>query len=222
MLIESTGLYGRSKLRKFAWPTGKLLKEAQLESRHFGEGSTVVGDKIILLTWKAKQGFIFNKQTLAKERSFTYQTTTGQGWGITATPMGLVVSDGSSFLHIWDPQTLRQVSRVQIKDEKGRPLERLNELEYVNGELLANVWFDTRIARIDVTTGKLLGWIDCAGILHGRPFRAGDDVLNGIASLSIANNSASMPLDGAELLLTGKRWDKMYHVRLAGKPKSTV
>lgn len=205
-------------MRRTAWTQGDVLKEVKLQAQHFGEGSTVVNDKIIVLTWKSKVGFIYNKYTLRQEKSFKYQTTTGQGWGITTSPRGLVVSDGSSFLHVWDPSTLQQTSRVQIKDSKGRPVERLNELEYVNGELLANVWFDTRIARIDLSTGRVIGWIDCAKIHHGRPLRPGDDVLNGIALLSPGNSSRaqSMPLDGAELLLTGKRWDKLYHVRLKG------
>ncbi len=222
-LFESTGLYGHSKLRKFSWPSGKLVKEVALDSKIFGEGSTVVDNDIIVLSWKARTALVFDKQSLKHRASFSYQTTTGQGWGITKSPTGLIVSDGSSFLHFWDSKTFKQTSRIQVKDTLGRPIERLNELEFVSGELLANVWFDTRIARIDPSSGRLLGWIDCSQIHHGRPFRPGDDVLNGIALLSSAAQEqadARMPLHGAELLLTGKRWDKMYRVRLKGSAAS--
>jgi glutamine cyclotransferase len=220
VLYESTGLFGQSKLRRIQWPSGKIIGEVSLPHTLFGEGSTVVGENVIMLTWKSRKGLIFNKQSLEQRKTFTFSTTTGQGWGITETPKRLVVSDGSSFLHSWDKQTLAQTHKVQVKDGRGRPVERLNELEFVAGEVLANVWFDKRIARIDPDSGKLLGWIDCTKIHHGRPFRAGDDVLNGIALLRQPDEGQShpaMPLHGVELLLTGKKWDKLYHVRLQGK-----
>lgn len=209
-------------MRQVEWKSGQVLRKRAIGAKLFGEGSVRWKGDVYMLTWKARTGLVLDGTTFAQKRTFKFSTTTGEGWGITHDGSRFIVSDGSSWLHFWDPETLKQTARVQVKTA-GRPVTRLNELEFVGGEVLANVWFDTRIARIHPATGTVLGWIDAASIHHGRPYHRGDDVLNGIAvqwssdaqpELHAGGGNPAMPLDGVTLFATGKRWDKMYRLRL--------
>ncbi len=160
---------GRSSVRRVALETGSVLSQTSLLPEYFGEGiSRDFGDRIYQLTWTTGVGFIYDKKALSLLQEFRYGT---EGWGMTHDGKCLIVSDGSAILYFWDPKTLREVKRLQVTDE-GKPIENLNELEIVEGEIFANVWQQDRIARISPETGKVLGWIDMKGILSpGGPAR---------------------------------------------------
>ena len=200
-LYEGTGLYGRSSLREVELETGQVTRITMLESRYFGEGITIFGNRIIQLTWVARTGFVYNKETFERVRSFTYAS---EGWGITHDGRRLIVSDGTPTLYFRDPDTFEEVGRVEVRDEMG-PVTRLNELEYVEGEVYANVWESDLIARIDPESGKVVGWIDLAGLLPGRERLGADAALNGIAYDG----------DRRRLFVTGKRWPKLFEIEVA-------
>lgn len=202
-LFEGTGLYGRSSLRKIVLETGRVIRLQPLESRFFGEGITIFGNRIVQLTWVARTGFVYNKETFERTRSFTYTT---QGWGITHDSRRLIVSDGTPTLSFRDPETFQEVGRVDVRDDKG-PVTRLNELEYVEGEVYANVWESDLIARIDPESGRVLGWIDLTGLLAGRERLGADAALNGIA----------YDPGGKRLFVTGKRWPKLFEIEVVPK-----
>ena len=199
-LFEGTGLYGRSSLRKVVLETGRVIRFQPMESRYFGEGITIFGDHIIQLTWVARTGFVYNKETFERTRSFTYAI---EGWGITHDGRRLIVSDGTPTLSFRDPETFQEVGRVEVRDDKG-PVTRLNELEYVEGEVFANVWESELIARIDPESGRVLGWIDLTGLLAGRERLGADAALNGIA----------YDPGGKRLFVTGKRWPKLFEIEV--------
>ena len=199
-LYEGTGLYGRSSLREVVPETGEVTRIQPLESRYFGEGITIFGNRIIQLTWVARTGFVYNRQTFERLRSFTYST---EGWGITHDGRRLIVSDGSPNLYFRDPDTFEEVGRVEVRDNMG-PVTRLNELEYVEGEIYANVWESDLIARIAPESGRVVGWIDLAGLLPGRERMGTDAALNGIAYDG----------DGKRLFVTGKRWPKLFEIEV--------
>jgi glutaminyl-peptide cyclotransferase len=205
MLYEGTGLNGRSSLRRVNLTSGEVLQQVDLEPAYFGEGIVVWGDQIIQLTWQNQLGFIYDKTTFEQLRTFTYPT---QGWGITHDGRRLIMSDGSAKLYFWDPETLTPVDAVDVYDLNG-PVYQLNELEYIDGEIWANIWQTDRIARIDPVTGQVLGWIDLSGLLTPEE-RARADGLNGIAYLS----------EGDRLFVTGKLWPKLFEIRL--KPASAT
>ena len=161
VLYESTGLAGRSTLRRVDLESGRVLQEHRLAPQYFAEGMTIFGDRIYQLTYKSGRGFVYDLRTLAPVDSFSY---TGEGWGLTHDAHHLIMSDGSATLRFLDPATYQVVRRVEVK-EGNAPLYSLNELEYVNGELLANIWQTDWIARIDPETGQLKGWIDLRGLL---------------------------------------------------------
>ena len=197
-LYEGTGLFGRSSLRKVVLETGKVTRMHPLESRLFGEGITIFGNRIIQLTWVARTGFVYDKERFERLRSFTYST---EGWGITHDGRRLIVSDGSSTLYFRNPETLEEVGRVEVRDDMG-PVTRLNELEFVEGEVYANVWETDLIARIDPESGGVVGWIDLTGLLEGRERLGADATLNGIAYDSTRKR----------LFVTGKRWPKLFEI----------
>lgn len=198
-LYEGTGLYGRSSLRRVDLASGQVLQQVALEPDYFGEGITVWGDRIIQLTWQSRRGFVYDKTTFERLSDFTYPT---EGWGITHDGRRLIMSDGSATLYLWNPATFTPVDSVDVYDISG-PVVRLNELEYINGEVWANIWQTDRIARIDPVTGQVLGWIDLAGLLTPEE-RAASDVLNGIAY---------MP-ESDRLFVTGKLWPKLFEIRV--------
>jgi glutamine cyclotransferase len=198
-LYEGTGLYGRSSLRRVDLTSGQVLQQVPLSQDYFGEGITVWGQTIIQLTWQSRRGFVYDKTSFAQQAEFTYPT---EGWGITHDGRRLIMSDGSATLYFWDPATFRPVDSVDVYDLDG-PVFRLNELEYIEGEIFANIWQTDRIARIDPVTGQVLGWIDLSGLLTPEE-RAQSDVLNGIAYQP----------ESERLFVTGKLWPKLFEIRL--------
>jgi len=201
-LFESTGQNGRSWLRKVELNTGKVLQQKDLPKDIFGEGSTLVGDEIVSLTWTSKYGFVFDAKTFTLKRKFTYDS---EGWGLASDAQAVYMSDGSPTIHILDPKTLKEQRRIQVTAE-GKPIPELNELEMVEGELFANVWGTDVIARIDPATGNVVGWINLAGLLplEKRGTSSADAVLNGIA----------YDAKQKRLFVTGKLWPKMFEIEL--------
>lgn len=198
-LYEGTGLDGRSSLRKVELSTGKVLQRLDLPHGYFGEGIVLWKDKLIQLTWQSKIGFVYDRATFKQLRTFTYSR---EGWGITQDGKRLIMSDGSSSLFFWDPETFAETGELKVVDEKGRRVSNLNELEYVRGEIYANIWQTDRIARISPATGRVLGWIDLSGLLTERE-RTQSDVLNGIA----------YDPKGHRLFVTGKNWPKLFEIQ---------
>lgn len=144
--------------------TGVVLRSLSLASQYFGEGITIYKDQVVQLTWRSNTGFVYDKESFELLQTFSYST---EGWGITHDGVRLIVSDGTSTLHFWDPVTLEEISRIEVHDQDGR-VSRLNELEYVRGEVLANVWPTDRIARINPQTGRVTGWINLEGLLDSE------------------------------------------------------
>ncbi|WP_425998370.1 glutaminyl-peptide cyclotransferase [Caulobacter sp. DWR1-3-2b1] len=204
-LYESTGLHGRSSVRKVALETGVPEQERLIDSRYFGEGVVDWKGRLIALTWRDQVGFIFDLATFEKVGEFSYP---GEGWALTRDETRIIMSDGTAFLRFLDPETLKETGRVQVTDN-GKPVDNLNELEWVKGEVLANIWQTDRIARIDPKTGHVTGWIDLSGLLGSVDRASGQvDVLNGIA------------YDGAtdRLFVTGKLWPKLFEIKLTPQP----
>lgn len=197
-LYEGTGLYGNSSLRRVELETGKVLQVHALQNQFFGEGITIVGDKIIQLTWESQRGFIYDKNTFDLLREFSYPT---EGWGIMYDGSRLIMSDGTASLYFLDPETLQRVGQVEAHDTA--PVTGLNELEYIKGEIYANVWREEKIAIIDPHTGQVRAWVDLKGI-RGSGDPDPDNVLNGIA----------YDAEGDRLFVTGKRWPQLYEIRL--------
>jgi glutamine cyclotransferase len=202
-LVESCGLYGRSRVRRIDIRTGRVAAETPLAPQYFAEGLTQVGGRIFLLTWMEGVALVFDPDLSGPKRSFPYR---GEGWGLTHDADGLISSDGSNELRFLDPETGRVRRTVKVFDGD-LPVMNLNELEYVDGAVLANVYMTDRIARIDPRSGKLLGWIVAEGLLSDV-MRARAEVLNGIA----------WDPRGKRLFLTGKLWPTLFEVRL--KPVS--
>lgn len=199
LLLEGTGRYGASSLREVVLETGEVLRQQPLEEIYFGEGITLFDGEIIQLTWQSGTGFIYDRETFDRLSSFSYPT---QGWGITHDGEKLIMSDGSATLYFWDPQTLAETGRVTVT-ANGEPVVRLNELEYINGEVFANIWQTDMIARISPETGEVLGWIDLSGLLDEEQ-AASADVLNGIA----------YDATGDRLFVTGKYWPLLFEIEL--------
>lgn len=199
-LYEGTGLVGRSGLRRVDLETGVVLQSSALSAPYFGEGIAVLGDEIFQLTWKSQVGFVYDRETLQKERTFAYTT---EGWGLTTDGRRLVMSDGTSALHFLDPGTLRVVSSIQVSDGQG-PVTHLNELEYIDGEVWANVWLTDRIVRIDPSTGRTTGVVDLTGLLDTTAVPLEVDVLNGIA----------YDAEGDRLFVTGKLWPWLFEIEI--------
>lgn len=195
VLYEGTGIYGDSSLRKVELETGQVLQQHDLASQYFGEGIVVLTSTIIQLTWQNHRAFIYDRNTFSETGYFTYPT---EGWGLTSDGQQLIMSDGSSMLYFRDPQTFSQTGQVQVLDGT-TPIVRLNELEYIAGEVYANVWLTDRIVRIDPETGQVIAWLDLAGL---RP--PGTDVLNGIAYDKV----------GERLFVTGKYWPSLFEIEL--------
>ncbi len=205
-LYESTGLYGRSSLRRVDLETGRVLQRVDLDRRFFGEGITAWNDEIIQLTWREQVAFVYDRTTFAHRRSFRYS---GEGWGLTNDGERLIVSDGSSTLRFFDPATFRLIGRLTVRD-RGRPLRNINELQYVRGELLANIFHSERIARLCLTTGDVTAWIDLSD-LYPRHLRTHEEVLNGIA----------YDEENDRLFVTGKNWPHLYEIRIIEEREKT-
>ncbi|MBX7132527.1 MAG: glutaminyl-peptide cyclotransferase [Fimbriimonadaceae bacterium] len=203
--LEGTGLEGRSSLRKVEISTGKVLQKIDIDSKYFGEGITLFKDKIYQITWQTNQAFEYDLETFKRLKSFTYST---EGWGITHDGTKLIMSDGTATLYFRDPETFKEIGKVTVKDDNGE-ISLLNELEYIKGEIYANIWGTNTIARIDPKTGKVVGWIDLTGLLKPEDMKPGHqvDVLNGIAYDEKADR----------LFVTGKLWPKLYEIKLVKK-----
>ena len=200
-LYEGTGLRGRSSIRKVELATGRVLQAVELPAEFFGEGITMWGDRLIGITWQEQTAFVLDLKTFKLWRKFSYA---GEGWGITHDGRELIMSDGTAELRFLDPLTFKEVRRVRVT-AGGRPVDQLNELEWVEGEVYANVWQTDRIARINPRTGQVTGWIDLSGLM---PQRGGaDDVLNGIAYDAKAKR----------LFVTGKLWPRLFEIQLKKK-----
>jgi glutamine cyclotransferase len=200
VLYEGTGLYGQSTLRRVELETGDILQIRELSAEFFGEGITTYGNEIIQLTWQSKVGFVYDKDGFELLQQFSYST---EGWGITYDGERLIMSDGTSTLHFLDPQTFEEISQLAVFDDNG-PVTRLNELEYVQGEIYANVWQTDRIAIIASETGRVIGWVDLDGLLTAEDRSEPVDVLNGIAYDAEADR----------LFVTGKLWPKLFEIDL--------
>ncbi|MCL2643174.1 MAG: glutaminyl-peptide cyclotransferase [Candidatus Bathyarchaeota archaeon] len=203
-LIESTGLNGASSLRRVNLSDGKILQQINLAEEYFGEGITVVDDKIIQLTWQNKIGFIYNQETFDLLGNFKLNT---EGWGLTYDNKHLILSDGTSKLHFLDTNTYQTINSINVHDAEG-PVENLNELEYINGTIYANIWFSTKIAIINPTTGQVEAYIDLEELAQPHTTKNREAVLNGIAYNTQTN----------QLYITGKNWPNLYEI-LITKPK---
>jgi len=215
--IESTGLFGNSSLRVIVPETGKIIRMLNLSEEYFGEGVTSTGDTIIQLTYDTRTGFLYDDETLEQKGVFHYPT---QGWGITWDGTYLIMSDGSSSLYYLDPMTFERVRELRVH-ANGEPVIHLNELEYVDGEIFANVWMTDRIARISPETGDVAGWIDLRNLLPPE-----DEQNIGWAAITGGTN-AYLPLrqeaclngiaydpDQDRLFVTGKLWPKIFEITL--------
>jgi glutamine cyclotransferase len=202
-LYESTGLNGRSSLRKVDLGTGTVLKQLDVPREYFAEGLAALNGKLYQLTWQNEKGFVYDLESFNQERTFTYSA---EGWGLTTDGQSLIMSDGTAQIRFLDPASF-QVKRTITAMDHDRSIDRLNELEYVKGEIFANVWTTDFIVRIDPATGKVLGVIDFSGLLAPQD-RANTDVLNGIAYDAVDDR----------LFVTGKLWPKLFEVRLKPKP----
>jgi len=202
-LYEGTGLPGKSSIRKVKLETGEVLQRHDLPDPYFGEGIVNWKNRLLELTWQAQTGFIYDLATFAPKGEFKYP---GEGWGLTQDGERIIMSDGTSELRFWDPETLKDTGRINVTDSYGRPVPNLNELEWVKSEIYANVWQTDRIARIDPRTGRVSGWINLIGLWPGSD--NAEKTLNGIA----------YDAQHDRLFVTGKRWPKLFEIRLVKIP----
>jgi glutamine cyclotransferase len=204
-LYESTGLEHHSAIRKESLATGQVVLTRELAPQYFGEGIVSWKNRLLQLTWRNQIGFIYDLATFQPVGRFAYP---GEGWALTQNGKEIVMSDGTPQIRFLDPATLKEVRRITVTAD-GTPVQDLNEIEWVKGEILANIWMSNTIARIDPATGKVLGWIDLTGLLKPSEISGDrDDVLNGIA----------YDARGDRLFVTGKRWPKLFQIRLVPKP----
>lgn len=199
-LYESTGLNGQSSLRMVDLTTGRVLQSVAVPSKYFAEGLAPWGSTIVQLTWQSHIAFVYDRFSFRLLKTFHYD---GEGWGLTQDGKHLILSDGTADLRFFDPNTFREVRRITVKDQ-GMPVTELNELEYVDGEIYANIWHSDRIACISPQTGQVLGWINLTGLLPDSERSGPEAVLNGIA------------YDAAHdrLFVTGKLWPKLFEIKV--------
>jgi glutaminyl-peptide cyclotransferase len=202
-VYEGTGLNGRSQLRKVHLETGEVMQHVDLPGEYFGEGIAIVKNKVIQLTWQSHIGFVYNLSDFKLLRQFSYP---GEGWGLTSRGNDLFMSDGTADIRVLDATTLKEKRRFTVRDGD-TPVDQLNELEFVEGELFANIWQTDRIARISPQSGKVVGWIDLTGLLSPVYRRQEGAVLNGIAYDSIHKR----------LFVTGKLWPSIFEIQVLPK-----
>jgi glutamine cyclotransferase len=203
-LYESTGLESHSSIRKVRLDSGAVVQKIDIPAQYFGEGIVNWQGRLISLTWKSQIGFVFDLATLKLEKTFSYE---GEGWALTQDGKQLIMSDGTPELRFLNPTTLKETRRLQVT-LNGAPLRNVNELEWVTGEIYANVWQSDRIVRIDPHSGDVIGVIDLTGILGPLHVSSPDGVLNGIAYDAKADR----------LFVTGKNWPKLFEIRLKKRP----
>ena len=202
-LYESTGLDGQSSVRKVKLETGQVVQRANLPPEMFGEGIAPWHGNLVGLTWKSHAGFVLDLDSFDTKGQFRYP---GEGWGLTHNDTEIVMSDGTADIRFLNPDTLIETRRIHVTAQ-GKPVDQLNELEWVDGEIYANIWQTDRIARIDPKTGHVVGWIDLTGLLTQAERDRGVDVLNGIA----------YDAAGDRLFVTGKLWPKVFEIKLHKK-----
>ena len=200
-LYESTGLEGQSSLRRVRLESGEILQKYDLPPSYFGEGIVNWKGQILQLTWQTQVGFVYDLKTFEKKGEFHYP---GEGWALTQDGRRLIMDDGTAQIRFWNPESLREMGRITVTDH-GQAVPNLNELEWVEGEIYANIWGTSRIARINPQSGKVVGWIDLSGLerVSGADPNS-DSVLNGIAYDTRLHR----------LFVTGKRWPKLFEIRL--------
>ncbi|HEY3581870.1 MAG TPA: glutaminyl-peptide cyclotransferase [Pyrinomonadaceae bacterium] len=199
-LYEGTGEAGRSSLREVDLQTGHVLKKVDVPEPYFGEGIALLNNKIYQLTWQHQVGFIYNADTFEQVGKFNYS---GEGWGLTTDGHSLILSDGTNRIRFLDPDSFHVTKTIAVVDGN-LPVNELNELEYVNGEIYANIWHDNRIVTIDPQTGRITGWIDLTGLLPPGDVTDEEAVLNGIAYDQTGNR----------LFVTGKLWPRLFEIKL--------
>lgn len=200
-LYESTGLYGRSSIRRVRLETGEILQERALPPEYFGEGLAVAGDRLVQLTWLARRGFVYDRETFEPRGEFSYASS---GWGFTHDGRRFIMSDGTATLRFLDAETYEEMGRVDVFDADG-PVRKLNELEYVDGCVYANVYPTDRVAVIAPETGRVVRWLDLAGLPKRGGFRPGEsECLNGVA----------YDAESGRLFVTGKFWPRLFEIRL--------
>jgi glutamine cyclotransferase len=203
-LLESTGLVGRSGIRKVELETGKVLMRRELARPYFGEGIVTWKGKLVELTWQHQLGFIYDAATFQPRGSFKYK---GEGWALTKDDHRLIMSDGTDEIRFLDPETLAETGRIKV-GFNGKPVRNINELEWVKGEIFANIWQTSVIVRIDPKTGNVLGRINLEDLPAAADRNGAEDVLNGIA----------YDAKGDRLFVTGKQWSKIYQIKLVKRP----
>ncbi len=199
-LLESTGQEGFSSLRRVDPESGKILQKVDVPEPYFAEGIAELNGKVYQLTWQHQVGFIYDAQTFQKVGQFNYE---GEGWGLATDGQSLILSDGSNRIRFLDPSSFRVTRTITVLDA-GKPINELNELEYVNGEIYANVWHDNRIATIDPQSGRVTSWIDLNGLMPEGELHDPEAVLNGIA-YDKAND---------RLIVTGKLWPRLFEIKI--------
>ncbi|MCM3902354.1 MAG: glutaminyl-peptide cyclotransferase [Pyrinomonadaceae bacterium] len=199
-LLESTGQEGRSSLRRVEPETGKVLKKVDVPRPYFAEGITFLKGKIYQLTWQHQLGFIYDAASFEKLGEFSYK---GEGWGLTNDGSSLIMSDGSNRIRFLDPGSFQVNRTISVLDDRA-PIASINELEFVHGEIYANIWHKERVARIDPQTGRVLGWIDLTGLRALADASENEAVLNGIA-YDESND---------RIFVTGKLWPKLFEIRV--------
>ena len=198
ILYEGTGGYGSSSIRKVDLESGRVLQEYKLPDRYFGEGITLYKDTLIQLTWKSNAGFVYDKNSLKLLREFSYPT---DGWGITHDGSRIIMSDGTSRLYFLDPESFKTIGYVEVHDKNG-PVNMLNEMEYIDGKIYANVWATDNIVIIDPDDGSVTGWIDLSGLRGAGNNSNSTDVLNGIA----------YDAETGRMFVTGKLWPQLFEI----------
>ena len=199
-LFESTGQYGQSSIRRVDLETGAVAQIEPLNFTYFGEGMTVLGDKLYQLTWKSQLAFVYDVETFELLETKRYR---GEGWGLTHDGESLIVSNGSAELAFYDPDDFSVRRTIEVLDGEA-PVARLNELEFIDGEIWANVWYDDRIVRVSPQDGAVVGWVDLSDLVP-RTRRTSDDVLNGIA----------YDAEAGRVFVTGKNWPSLFEIELA-------
>jgi len=207
-LYESTGVSGQSSLRMVDLETGRVLQEQLVDSKYFAEGLTDWGSTLVQLTWETHVGLVYDRFSFRLLRTFSY---TGEGWGLTHDAKSLILSDGTPVLRFLDPETFKETRRLTVID-RGKPVSDINELEYIDGQVYANIWHSDRIARISPRTGKVLGWIDLKGLLPESERPSPEAVLNGIA----------WDAQHRRLFVTGKLWPKLFEIEVVPAPPRSV
>lgn len=199
-LFESTGVEGTSWIREVELTSGKVLRQFDLERPHFGEGIVILGNTLFQLTYKSGKAFTYDWKTFTRQATFGYD---GEGWALTTDGTSLIMSNGTPSVVFRDPRTFNVTKTITVSDH-GTPVTQVNELEWIKGELWANIWQSDQLARIDPATGNVVGWVDLAGILPSLDRTGSEDVLNGIA----------YDADKDRIFVTGKYWPKVYEIKV--------